>query len=429
MERLLASEPCSSISDYLDAGGGKGLLRARDLGPDLAVELVRQAGLRGRGGGGFSTGFKWRGTADAPGPRALVVNAAEGEPGTLKDRTIMMRNPYLLIEGAAIAAFSVGADFVYLGIKAKFTDAIERVSEAVTEMTELLGELEIRIVEGPDDYLFGVETAMLEVIEGKDALPRVLPPYLQGIRDTAGVEYATMVNNVETLANVPGILAHGPDWYREVGTHKSPGTMVFTVSGDVETPAVAELPMGTPLSYLIYGVGGGIRGGRAAKLVISGVSNRPLTSKEMDTPLSFEAMSAIGSGLGAGGFIVYDESTCVAEVGASLSTFLQRGSCGQCPPCKLGTTEFMNGFARMVDGESSVEEIERLIAWLSRVTDANRCGLGAGQRELASGLLATFTDDLFACIAGSCSGHRGLVAPDPTDHDPTERRAIVFVSE
>lgn len=429
MKRLLAADPCLTIASYLAAGGGDGLTRARDLGADLTIELVRKAGLRGRGGGGFSTGFKWSGTANAPGPRALVVNAAEGEPGTLKDRTIMTRNPYLVIEGIAIAAFSIGAEVVYLGVKAKFSDAIQRVTEAVSEMNELLAELEIRIVEGPDDYLFGVETAMLEVIEGKDPLPRVLPPYLQGIRDGAGVEYATVVNNVETLANVPGILAHGPDWYREVGTEHSPGTMVFTVSGDVETPAMTELALGTPLSYLIYGAGGGVSGGRSPKLVVSGASNRPLTSGELDTPLSFEAMSAIGSGLGAGGFIVYDETTCVAEVGASLSTFLQRGSCGQCPPCKLGTTEFMNGFERMVNGGSSVEEVERLIAWLGRVTDANRCGLGAGQRALASGLLARFTDDLFACIAGSCPGHRGLVAPNPTDLHETEHRPVKFVAE
>jgi len=427
MERLLAADPYSDLDSYLADGGGVGLAQARSIGSEATIELVRKAGLRGRGGGGFSTGFKWRGTADAPGPRALVVNAAEGEPGTIKDRTLLMRNPYLVIEGIVIAALAIDAEVAYVGIKAKFSEEIQRFEAAASEMVGHLDGLDLRIIEGPDDYLFGVETAMLEVIEGKDALPRVLPPYLQGIQGAPGVEFATMVNNVETLANVPGILARGPERFRQVGTEKSPGTMLFTVSGDVVTPAVTELAMGTPLSYLIYGAGGGLLAGRQPKIVISGVSNRPLSAEELDTPLSFEAMGAIGSGLGAGGFIVYDDTTCAAEVGAALSAFLQIGSCGQCPPCKLGTTEFMSGFARVVDGESSVEEYERLVAWLSRVTDANRCGLGAGQRALASGLLTTFADDIFACLAGSCPGHRGLLAPNPTDHDPAHRRPVSFI--
>ena len=428
MERLLAAEPHADIDSYLAAGGGVGLARARSIGSDAIIEVVRKAGLRGRGGGGFSTGFKWRGTADAPRPRALVVNAAEGEPGTIKDRTLLIRNPYLVIEGIAIAALAIEAEVAYVGIKAKFSEEIQRFEVAATEMAGQLDGLDLRIVEGPDDYLFGVETALLEVVEGRDPLPRVLPPYLQGIQ-AQGVEYATTVNNVEALANVPGILAHSPEWFRQVGTEKSPGTMLFTVSGDVMTPAVTELAMGTPLSYLIYGAGGGLPTNRQPKLVVSGVSNRPLSAEELDTPLSFEAMAAIGSGLGAGGFIVYDDRTCVAEVGAALSAFLQNGSCGQCPPCKLGTTEFMNGFSRIVEGASSVEEYERLVAWLSRVTDANRCGLGAGQRALASGLLTTFADDIFACLSGSCPGHRGLLAPNPTDHDPAHRRPVSFIHE
>ncbi len=428
MQRLLAPEPLPDLTSYQAAGGGAGLSRAREIGPTAVIEAVRAAGLRGRGGAGFPTGIKWHGTARAEGPKAVVANAAEGEPGTVKDRTLMTHNPYAVLEGVAIAGLAIGADTAYIGIKAKFTDAISRLEGAAAEMSQMLEGLDVRIVEGPDDYLFGVETAMLEVIEGKDPLPRLVPPYIAGITRPDGAEVATMVNNVETLANVGGIVAHGSEWYREIGTDQSPGSMIFTVSGDVRTPVVTELPLGTPLSYLIYAAGGGLAAGRRAKLVVSGVSNRPLAAAELDTPMSFEAMAAIGSGLGAGGFIVYDDTTCAVEVGAALSGFLQVGSCGQCPPCKLGTTEFTEGFGQLLEGKGTLEDVEILIAWLSRVTDANRCGLGAGQQALARGILDTFAAEVVACLEGRCPGHRGLLPPSPTDHDPTSRRDVIVFS-
>lgn len=424
MRRLLTDRDLPSLAAYLDVGGGAGLERARSMDPADVIGEVRRSGLRGRGGAGFPTGIKWQGTATASVPRAVVANAAEGEPGTLKDRALLAANPFLVLEGIATAAYAVGADVAYIGIKALFTEQIARVEAAAAAMSELVSGLDLRLVEGPDDYLFGVETAMLEVIEGKDPLPRLVPPYVQGIQAPDGTEYATVVNNVETLANVPGIIANGAGWYREAGTDRSPGSMIFTVSGDVRTPAVTELALGTPLSYLIYGAGGGMEAGRRPKLVVSGVSNRPLTAAELDTPLSFEGMAGIGSGLGAGGFIVYDDRTCAVEVGAALSGFLQVGSCGQCPPCKLGTTEFATGFGRLLDGAGTLDDVELMAAWVSRVTDANRCGLGAGQQALASGILEKFADDVVACLEGRCPGHRGLLPPSPTDHDPVRRRPV-----
>ena len=410
--RVLPPAPIPDLAAYLAVGGGQGLQRALDLGGPLVIETVRRSGLRGRGGAGFPTGIKWRGVAADPEPRALVCNAAEGEPGTSKDRTILNRDPYRVIEGMAIAAVAIGASTAYVGIKSRFTEPIARLDFAAREMASagLLEGIDFRVVEGPDDYLLGVETALLEVIQGNDPLPRTVPPYIQGLVAPDGTEYATVVNNVETLANVPAIIAHGADWFRSTGTERSPGTMVFTVSGDVRTPAVAELPMGTPLSFLIYGPGGGMRSERPPKLIVSGASNRPLTAAEIDTPMSFEGMEAIGSGLGSGGFIVYDETTCAVEVGLLLSSFLQRGSCGQCPPCKLGTTAYMNGFGLLIEGRASIDDVDDLTAWLTRVTDANRCGLGAGQRELARGILDNFADDVVACLEGRCQAHRGLTA-------------------
>lgn len=427
MNRVLPSQPVPNLEAYLEAGGGKGIAKAKELGPDGVIAEVRASGLRGRGGAGFATGLKWRTAAQAGQPAVIVANAAEGEPGTMKDRAILEFDPFRVLEGVAIGAYAIGATIAIVGIKSRFQVHIERLVMAGAEMgaAGLLAGVDMRIVEGPDDYLFGVETAMLEVIEGRDPLPRVLPPYLAGLTGADGTELTTVVNNVETLANVPGIMSNGADWFRSAGTDKSPGTMMFTVSGDVVSPAVVELPLGTPLSYLIYGPGGGLADGRRPKLVVSGVSNRPLTEAELETPMSFEAMAAIGSGLGSGGFIVYDDTTCAVEVGAALSGFLSEGSCGQCPPCKLGTTAFSTGFLNLLDGRAHLDDVEALTGWISRVTDANRCGLGAGQRALAIGIFNQFAEDVVACLEGTCPGHRGLLPPSPIDHDPSSQRPLV----
>lgn len=427
MDRLLPATPIESLDAYLAGDGGHGLDRAVQSDPEALVEIVKRSGLRGRGGAGFPTGLKWQTAAQASATSVMVVNAAEGEPGTMKDRALIEYDPYRVIEGTAIASRAIGATTAVIGIKARFSMHVRRLEAATREMSAagMLDDIDLRIVEGPDDYLFGVETALLEVIEGRDPLPRVLPPYIRGLAGDGGTELATVVNNVETLANVPGIVANGADWFRDIGTKRSPGSMVFTVSGDVRMPAVAELTLGTPLSFLIYGPGGGTEPGTKPKLVVSGVSNRPLTGDQLDTPLSFEAMEALGSGLGSGGFIVYDDTTCAVEVGAVLSGFLQRGSCGQCPPCKLGTTAFTNGFSAVLEGRADLADVEALTAWISRVTDANRCGLGAGQRALASGILDAFAPDVVACLEGRCQGHRGLVPPSPIDHDPSGQRPLI----
>jgi NADH-quinone oxidoreductase subunit F len=411
MHSLLPEQPIEGYDAYLEHVGGSAVDRAQQMQATDIVELVRASGLRGRGGGGFPTGIKWKGATSGDGRRVIVCNAAEGEPGTRKDRALLEANPYAVLEGLLIAAMAVGADTAYVGVKQKFGPSVGRIGQAAEEMASIVGDIGINLVEGPDDYLFGVETAMLEVIEGRDPLPRIEPPYVRGLQFPDGTEAATVVNNVETLANVPGIVLAGADAYRATGTSESPGTMVFTVCGDVKNPTTAELPMGTPLAVLIHGVGEGCPDDRTPKLVVSGVSNRPMTSGELDTPMSFESMEAIGSGLGSGGFIVYDDSTCVVEVGAVLSGFLQTGSCGQCPPCKLGTTALADGFGAILDGGASVDLVEEMAAWTRRVTDANRCGLGAGQQNLAAGILREFTEEVVACMEGRCPGHRGLEVP------------------
>lgn len=430
--RVLPEEPIESLEAYISGGGGEGLRKTREIGPDQTIEALRESGLRGRGGAGFPTGIKWEGIAgdrDDGQTRYVVCNAAEGEPGTFKDRAILRANPYPVVEGLAIASLAIGAREAHIGIKSSYVAEIEALARASTEMEGKgwLDGLDLRITEGPDDYLFGEEKALLEVIEGRDALPRLYPPYVVGLgaglisglgSGSSGPSERTnptLVNNVETLANVPAIIARGPDWFRSVGTERSPGSMVFTISGDVLDEGVAELPLGTPLAVLVYGVGGGLDAGRRVHSIWSGVSNAPLNAAQIDTALSFEGMDIAGSGLGSGGMSVFDDTSCIADVAAVMSGFLAEESCGQCPPCKLGTASLTDDFESFHGGQASVRTIEEMAATMQRVTDANRCGLGAGQRAVAAGVLARFADDLYAHLTEGCHTDRRVQLPKLVD--------------
>jgi len=367
-----------------------------------------------------------------------VCNAAEGEPGTFKDRALLRSNPYQLLEGLTIAAFAVGADEAYIGIKEKYETEIHGLEAAATEMSaaDLLGDVTIRIVAGPDDYLLGEETGLLEAIEGRDPLPRWYPPYILGLHTgmTAGVGAAsigsddhynpTVVNNVETLSNVPHIVREGSAWFRSMGTEDSPGNMVMTVSGDVRHEGVVELALGTPLSWLVYGVGEGLGEGRRIKAVFPGASNAPIPNRLLDTPLDFGSMQSIGSGLGSGGMIVYDDTPCVVTATAVLSRFLATESCGQCPPCKLGTAALAERFVELDEGRGDLNTVEEIQAWTARVTDANRCGLGAGERDLSAGALRLFTDEVLAHINQPCRSSRDLRLPKVVDWLPEAGRFI-----
>src|SRR2546428_5567887 len=275
-----------SLDEYLESGGGRGLEVALGAWPEAVIEEVARSGLRGRGGAGFPTGEKWRSVRTVgAGPRFAVCNAAEGEPATFKDRFLMRTNPYQVLEGLAIAAHAVGAERAYIGLKELFTEEAAAVSGAVEEMQQAhaLGGIPIEIVLGPDHYLFGEETGLEEVIEGRLPLPRAARPYVLGLFATAPNENPTLVNNVETLANVPHIMADGADWLRANGTDTSPGTMLFTVCGDVRREGVFELPMGTPLRHLVEDLAGGPAEGRTLKALFPGASNTVMAPEELDT--------------------------------------------------------------------------------------------------------------------------------------------------
>jgi NADH:ubiquinone oxidoreductase subunit F (NADH-binding) len=425
---LLPPSPIETFDGYAAAGGGRGLERALQIGELATVELIRTSGLRGRGGAGFSTGRKWLSVRDGgPGTRFVVANGAEGEPATFKDRMLIRLDPYRIVEGAAIAAFAVGAGTVYLATKRSYAPEVAALTRAAVEMTGagLLQELSVNIVEGPDDYLYGEEKALLEVIEGRDPLPRLLPPYELGLfaSDSAigwesgsrpvsgqGEANPTVVNNVESLASAAHIMANGADWFRSMGTAQSPGTVIATVVGDVVRPGVHEVEMGTPFSTLLRQCGGPLPG-RTFKAAFSGVSNAVLRAVDFDTPLTYEDFAARGSGLGAAGFVVFDDSVNMTLVAHELSRFLAIESCGQCPPCKEGSLRITSDLAAICKGEADDLILAQINRRLLTVTDANRCFLGTEEQLVVSSILRDFPEDVAEFLEGRAQPTRSVHVP------------------
>ena len=405
--RVLPSDAITSLDEYIAADGLHGLLLARTLRPDQVVAKILDAGLRGRGGAGFPAGTKWttvaRNALSGP-PATVVVNGAEGEPGTFKDRSILRRNPYQVIEGALIAAHAVHADRVVIALKQSFRAEVARTRRALDEMRAmgvLTDPVDCTVFEGPDEYLYGEESALLETIDGRGPFPRVVPTYRVGLLGNAAARRhphgPALVNNVETMANVARIVAYGPHWFRSVGTEESPGTVVATVTGDVRHAGVDEFPMGTPLREIIESIGGGPRPGATVKAVLSGVANPVILGDQLDVPVSHEGMKDIGCGLGSAGFIVFDESTDMVAVAAGVARFLAIESCGQCTPCKLdGTTlaELLERLARNDANRFDMDEIEKRIG---TVDFGARCFLAVQQNTMLAELaLRAFADEFEA---------------------------------
>ena len=415
--RILPDQPVDDLVDHLARGGGKSLDVARMLGTEGVIEHLEAAGLRGRGGAGFPTGLKWRTVGEhewGATPPTVVVNAAEGEPGTFKDRAVLRADPYSVLEGAAVAAAALGASRVVLALKSSFELERARVAAAVDEAVDAgwFPDVDVRIVGGPSAYLFGEETAMLEVVEGRAPFPRLAPPFRQGaetvgdgrgqanqvvLADEAGATSAppALVNNVETMANVAPILVDGPDAFRSTGTPGSPGTMVFTVTGDTARHGVAELPLGTPLGEVIERVGGGVRDGRRVRAVLPGVSSPVLTDAHLDVPASFEALADAGSGLGSGGFLVADDATDPVALAFGVARFLSVESCGQCTPCKqdgLAVAAALEVLADRPGSDDAPGALADVRMGLSTVATGARCALGRQERDVLGSLLAAFPD-------------------------------------
>ena len=398
VSRVLDPRPVESLDAYVAGGGGGGLEAALKLGSIGTIEEVEAAGLRGRGGAGFPTGSKWRTVAGLA--ATVLVNGAEGEPGSFKDRTLLVRNPYRVLEGALIAARTVGADRIVVAVKRSFAEQIARLRPAVTEVRESgwADGIELDIVAGPGEYLFGEETALLEVTEGRPPFPRVTPPYVRGIEDDesslATEPPPTLANNVETLANVALILANGATWFREFGTAASPGTVVCTVSGSTLRAGVGEVPLGTPLRAVIEEVGGGTAPGANVQAVLSGVSHPFLPASALDTPVTYEDMEAAGSGLGATGFIVFDTADDLVAVAQGVSRFLAVESCGQCTPCKQDGLAIAELLTRFCSSDATDHDVDELASRVDTVTDAARCFLAHQQQRVVGSLLALFPEAL-----------------------------------
>jgi NADH-quinone oxidoreductase subunit F len=333
------------------------------------IETVKASGLRGRGGAGFPTGVKWGFLPkDNPAPRYLCVNADESEPGTFKDRQIIEGNPHLLLEGTLIAAFAIQSHTAYIYIRGEFAYGAKVLQTAIDEAYQAghLGrniygtgfDLDVHVHRGAGAYICGEETGLIESLEGKRAYPRIKPPFPA----THGVFGApTIVNNVETLACVPPIVARGPEWFKSIGPERSPGPKLYCVSGHVVRPGVFELPMGVPLRDLIYVHSGGIANGKRLKAVIPGGSSVPvLTADEIDVAMDFDSVAKAGSLLGSCGVIVMDEDTCMVRAMQIISRFYHHESCGQCTPCREGTGWLEDLLTRLEEGGARGNDVDLL---------------------------------------------------------------------
>ena len=371
-----------TLEEYRGTGGLAGLQKARSLGPQQAIDVVKQSGLRGRGGAGFPVGVKWQTVYDDPSTTKYVVcNGAEGEPGTYKDRYLISKNPYWVLEGMLIAAHAMKAPAAIIGTKKKFTHPVERLQKAVAEF-EAAGAAPrgfLEIVLGPDDYLFGEEKALLEGIDGYDAMPRNLPPFYVGIRATPTERNPTLVNNVESMSHLPNIFARGPEWFRSFGTKDTPGTMMITLSGDVKRPGIYELPTGLTLRQLLYDIGGGPAGDEPFKAVFSGVSNAVILPEAFDTVMDFGSLRAAGAGLGS--------------VALMFSSFLAESSCGQCIPCKRGCRVITGHLDNLESNRGSREDLDNIFYESGHCTDQTRCFLPQQEAKVITSIIQAFPED------------------------------------
>jgi NADH-quinone oxidoreductase subunit F len=418
--------PVASLGEHVAAGGGAALAAALRRPPRALIDEIRRSGLRGRGGAGFPTGAKLAAVRDDPcRTKYVVCNAAEGEPGTFKDRWLLRRNPYQVLEGTALAAHAVGARRAFVALKAGTPELpVLRLALGALRAEAMLGPVSVEVVTGPDDYLFGEEKAMLEVVEGGEALPRVLPPYQVGLFATAGSPNPTAMCNVETLANLPGIVRNGASWFRSFGTETAPGTMLFTLSGDVRRPGVYELQLGSPMRVLLHHHGGGAPEGRPLKAVFPGASHAILPPERFGTPLDFDALRAVGSGLGSAGFVVYDDSACIVRATLTFARFLASESCGQCPACQHGTAEIAACLERIECGNGAKADLRLLRARCQTVTGGRRCALPSGAASLAGSAVRLFPAEFEDHLGRACPRPRELPLPKLIDLDEETGRFV-----
>ena len=398
----------TSIQEYIAIGGYKAFEKALfDMDGQEIVEEIQKSNLRGRGGGGFPAGRKWAQVrAQEATPKYIVCNGDEGDPGACMDRSVMEGDPHRLLEGMMIAGVACGASQGYIYVRAEYPMAVSRLDGAIRQARELglLGEnilgsgfdFDIHISRGAGAFVCGEGSALTASIEGRRGMPRVKPPRTveRGLFDKP-----TVLNNVETLANVPHIITRGADWYRSIGPENSPGTKAFALTGNIQNTGLIEVPMGTTLREIIFDIGGGMRDGAEFKAVqIGGPSGGCLTKEHLDLPLDFDSLQKVGAMIGSGGLVVMDDKTCMVEVARFFMNFTQNESCGKCVPCREGTKRMLEILERIVAGQGKDGDIDLLLELAETISATALCGLGKTAAQPVVSTIRYFRDEYEAHV-------------------------------
>lgn len=405
-----------NIDEYIAYDGYQALIKCiTEMQPQDVIDTIKKSGLRGRGGAGFSTGMKWQFTRDAKGDKKYVCcNADEGDPGAFMDRSVLEGDPHAVIEAMAIAAFAIGADQGYIYIRAEYPIAVSRLNIAIEQAKEygLLGknilgtefsfDLEIRL--GAGAFVCGEETALMTSIEGKRGEPRPRPPF-PAHKGLFGKP--TVLNNVETYANIPQILLKGADWFASMGTEKSKGTKVFALGGKIANTGLVEVPMGTTLRTIIEDIGGGIPNGKKFKAAqTGGPSGGCIPSHLIDTPIDYDNLIKIGSMMGSGGLIVMDEDTCMVDIAKFFLEFTVDESCGKCTPCRIGTKRLLEYLEKITSGKATMEDLDKMEELCYYIKDNALCGLGQTAPNPVLSTIRYFRDEYVAHIKDkTCPAH------------------------
>ncbi|HXY61739.1 MAG TPA: NADH-quinone oxidoreductase subunit NuoF [Nitrospirota bacterium] len=406
------------IEDYIAADGYRALsLAFTTMSPSDVIQQVKTSGLRGRGGAGYPTGLKWTTVAKTESRRKYVVcNADEGDPGAFMDRSVLESDPHRVLEGMAIAAYAVNAYHGFIYVRAEYPLAVKRLTKAIrdAEKLGLLGNnicgtpfsFTVKVRLGAGAFVCGEETALISSIEGERGIPRFRPPYpaehgLWGC--------PTLINNVETFANIPSIIRNGGDWFSKIGTEKSKGTKVFAIAGRVNNTGLIEVPMGITLREIVYDIAGGIPGGKNFKAIqTGGPSGGCIPSQFLDMSVDYESLASVGSIMGSGGMIVMDETSCMVDVAKFFMEFSMSESCGKCVPCRVGTTHMYNLLCKITNGTAAMGDIELLEEKCDLVKSTSLCGLGQAAPNPVLSTLRYFRDEYTAhvldksCPAGVC---------------------------
>ena len=405
-----------SIDEYIAAGGFQAVVKAFfEMTPEEVIDEITKSGIRGRGGAGFPMGKKWSQVARIESDvKYVVCNGDEGDPGAFMDGSVMEGDPYKLMEGMIIAAYAVGAHDGYIYVRAEYPLSVARLKLAIAQAEEygLLGDnilgsgvnFHLHINRGAGAFVCGEGSALTASIEGKRGMPRVKPPRTV---EKGLWEKPTVLNNVETYANVARIILDGSDWYRSIGTEGSSGTKTFSLTGAIENTGLIEVPMGTTLRQIIYDIGGGIKKGAAFKAVqIGGPSGGCLVEKHLDEPLDFDSVKKFNAIIGSGGLVVMDENTCMVDVAKFFMGFTQRESCGKCGPCRIGTKRMLELLEKITDGKGEMKDLDKLEETAKFIQSRSLCGLGKSAPLPVISTLQNFRDEYEEHIVeGKCRAH------------------------